>query len=72
MIQRKRWEDLQPQQRAGITLLGMVQFSLLIAALVDIRRRPASQIRGSKRLWTALSFINFVGPIGYFVFGRQR
>jgi hypothetical protein len=45
---------------------------LLIAALIDIRRRPAKQIRGNKLLWTAAVFVNFIGPISYFVFGRKR
>ena len=53
-------------------LSGTVQAALLIAALVDIWRRPEEGIRGDKRLWTAGSFVNFIGPISYFVFGRRR
>jgi hypothetical protein len=34
--------------------------------------RQAGEIRGSKRVWTAVSFINFAGPICYFAFGRRR
>lgn len=46
---------------------------LLTAALADIRRRPASQIRGSKRMWVALSLINWLlGPLAYFIIGRRR
>jgi hypothetical protein len=51
---------------------GVVQVALLIAALADIWRRPEEQIRGSKRLWTAAAFVNFIGPVSYFVFGRRR
>jgi len=51
---------------------GVVQLGLLVAALVDIHRRPATQIRGRKRLWVAVAFVNFVGPISYFLFGRRR
>ena len=40
-------------------------------ALADIRRRPAAEIRGNKWIWTGVSFINFVGPISYFLFGRK-
>ena len=29
-------------------------------------------INGGKRLWTAVVFINGIGPIAYFVFGRKR
>ena len=34
--------------------------------------RPADEIKGDRRLWTAVSFVNFVGPIAYFLFGRKR
>jgi hypothetical protein len=50
----------------------MVQLGLLATALVDIYRRPAGEIRGRKRLWVAAAFVNFVGPISYFLFGRKR
>jgi len=53
-------------------LSGTVQVALLIAALADIWRRPEEEIRGDKRLWTAVSFVNFIGPISYFLFGRRR
>lgn len=69
---RTRFSELS---RGRKTLYGgatAVQLGLLSAALVDIRRRPAEQIHGPKRLWTAICFINFVGPISYFVFGRRR
>ena len=49
-----------------------VQLSLLAAALTDLRRRPAEQVRGDKRLWALASFVNFVGPLSYFGFGIRR
>ena len=67
----KKWEDFTPPQKAATVLLGMVQVTLLAAAQLDIRRRPAEQIRGSKLMWTLLAFVNFVGPIAYFLFGRK-
>jgi hypothetical protein len=71
-LPRKSWSDLTPPQKAGAVVLGALQLTLLIAALVDIRRRPAEEINGSKRMWTGLAFVNFVGPIAYFLFGRKR
>ena len=68
----RRWSELSSGQRRAIVLSGVVQVTLLIAALVDIRRRPQEEIRGSKRLWTAAAFVNFVGPLSYFVLGRRR
>jgi hypothetical protein len=69
---KKRWNDLSPAQKKGIIAAGIVQNSLLLAALVDLRRRPAEQINGKKRLWVAGSFVSWIGPISYFAFGRKR
>jgi hypothetical protein len=41
---------------------GALQVTLLAVALNDLRRRPASQIRGPKPLWVAVSFANYLGP----------
>ncbi len=71
-MKAKRWEKLSPRQRGGIVVAGAVQLALLSAALVDLWRRPRAQVRGSKRCWAAASFINFVGPLAYFAFGRKR
>jgi hypothetical protein len=55
-------------------LQGIIQLALLAAALRDIHRRPAEEINGSKWLWSAGAFVNFmgIGPIAYFAFGRKR
>ena len=71
-MQPKQWQDLTDRQKRGIVVLGLLQLALLAAALIDIRRRPAEEINGSKRLWTMVVFINGIGPIAYFVFGRKR
>ena len=71
-MQPKQWQDLTDRQKRGIVLLGALQITLLAAALIDIRRRPADAINGSKQLWTAVVFINGIGPIAYFVVGRKR
>jgi hypothetical protein len=67
----KRWQDLTGSQRAGVALMSTIQLLLLAAALWDIRQRPAEKINGNKRLWTAAVFINFFGPIAYFLFGKK-
>ncbi|MDO8188440.1 PLD nuclease N-terminal domain-containing protein [Conexibacter sp. JD483] len=69
---KRRWSELSGRQRGGLVAAGIVQLSLSAAALLDLRRRPAEQVRGSKKLWTAASFVNFVGPLAYFTFGRRR
>ena len=72
MATRKKWSELSDRNRRLIAILGVIEGVLLVATLVDIRRRPADQIKGSKRMWTAIAFVNIIGPIAYFVFGRRR
>ena len=68
----KKWSDLSNRQKTSVLVATSVQVSLLFTALTDIYRRPQEEIRGNKWAWTAISFVNFVGPISYFLFGRQR
>lgn len=70
--QKQRWSDLSKRSRRLIIIAGVAEVSLLLAALIDLKRRPADQIRGSKRAWAAAAFVNFFGPISYFIFGRRR
>jgi hypothetical protein len=69
---KRRWSDLSPTQRRAIIGAGIVQNSLLVAALVDIRRRPQKKVRGDKRLWAAGAFVSWIGPIAWFTYGRKR
>jgi len=46
--------------------------SLLVAAQQGAWRCPAALINGPKAAWRAASFINFIGPMGYFIFGRKK
>jgi hypothetical protein len=71
----KRWGDLSQGSRRFIIIGGIFEAVLKIAALVDLVRRPAEQVRGSKPRWAAsIVLINSVGaaPIAYFTFGRRR
>jgi hypothetical protein len=72
MATKKKWSELSGRSRKLITVTGVIEVALLVATLADIKRRPADQIKGSKRLWTALAFVNIIGPIAYFAFGRRR
>jgi hypothetical protein len=71
MTQRKKWSDLTTGQQNSVRLAAVLQITLLAAALWDIWHRPADEIKGDRRLWTAISFVNYVGPIAYFLFGRK-
>lgn len=69
---KKTWKEMSPAARAGMVAVGIAQISLMLAAQRDISRRPAEQINGPKVAWRMAAFINFIGPMGYFVFGRKR
>ena len=69
---RRKWSELGTGQRRGIVFSAAIQVALLTAALIDIWRRPEEEIRGNKRVWAMAAFVNFVGPIAYFAFGRKR
>jgi hypothetical protein len=72
MSKNKKWSELSTAKKIGTGLIGLIQVSLMVAALIDIRRRPAEEINGSKKMWTALAFVNWIGPIAYFIKGRKR
>jgi hypothetical protein len=72
MDRRKRWSELSRPQRRAIIGAVVLQTLLAAAALLDQRRRPSEQVRGSKKLWAVAALVNFVGPLAYFVFGRRR
>ena len=69
---RKRWSELSGRQQATIVAVAVVQEALAVATLWDLRRRPSAQIRGSKKVWVAAAFVNFIGPLAYFTVGRRR
>ncbi len=70
----KRLRDLSPRTRKLLVGAAAVETVLKVIMLLDLRRRPASQVRGSKRMWSAATMINSAGllPLGYFVCGRRR
>ena len=72
LFEDKRWQDLTEKQQIAIVVTGIIQAGLLSAALVDIYRRTEEELTASKGAWTAISFVNFLGPIAYFLFGRKE
>jgi hypothetical protein len=69
----KRWQDLSSRQRMLIVTVGVVELVLRAAMLLDLRRRPESQVRGSKRWWALGGLVNSAGvvPLSYFLVGRR-
>ena len=70
----RRWIDLSAHSRKLIVALAVAEAGLKAAVLVDLKRRPASQVRGSRRVWAAAMLVNSAGliPLSYFAFGRRR
>jgi hypothetical protein len=68
---KRKWSELSPGARRFAIVGGVVEAGLKVAMLIDLRRRPADQIRGPKWLWALLALVNFFGPVSYFVVGRK-
>jgi hypothetical protein len=75
MAARKQWRDLSGRTRGLIIAAAVVDVALKVAALIDIKRRPASQVRGPKWLWASVvAVVSSAGvvPVSYFAFGRRQ
>jgi hypothetical protein len=73
-VMARRWSDLSDRNRKVIIAAAVGEAVLKTAVLIDISRRPASQIRGSKRMWIiAAVVVNSagLGSLSYFAFGRR-
>lgn len=68
---KRRWSDLSDGQKVAVVVLGTVQVGLLVAALWDLAHRTADEVRGDRRMWAGLVFINWFGPLAYFTIGRK-
>ena len=75
MATRRQWSDLSERTRRLLIAAAVVEGVLKVAALIDIKGRTASQIRGPKWLWSSVvAGISSAGivPISYFVVGRRQ
>lgn len=71
----KRWNELSQRTRRLIVISGVFEGLMKVAALIDLARRHANEVRGSKKRWAAgILLINSVGavPIAYFARGRRK
>jgi hypothetical protein len=72
---KKRWKDLPERQRRMIIIGAVLEGIVKLAALRDLKRRPAAEVRGPKWLWGGVIVVaNSAGlvPAAYFVLGRRR
>jgi hypothetical protein len=68
----KQRSDLSKGQRQIIIVAAAAEAALKAAMLIDLRRRPADQVRGPKWLWASTALVNTAGiaPLSYFIVGR--
>jgi hypothetical protein len=75
MAARQQWNDLSERNRKLLITMAVAEGILKLVALIDIKRRPASQIRGPKWMWASVvTIVSSAGviPISYFIFGRRQ
>jgi hypothetical protein len=67
-------DDLKPEQIIALVApIVVIQLGLMIAALIDLERDERRVRGGSKLVWAlVIVFVNVVGPILYFVAGREE
>jgi hypothetical protein len=68
------WNRLSPRQRVLVVVAGISDASLKTVALLDLRRRPADQVNGSKWVWLGVILVNSAGAtsLSYLLFGRAK
>jgi len=70
-VPKKKWSDLTPHQKRAVYIGGAVEAVLTSAALRDLARRPAGEVRGPKLAWVLAFTVQPFGPIAYFAAGRR-
>jgi hypothetical protein len=65
---------LKPEQIIALLIpIVVIQLGLMIAALVDLERDERRVRGGSKLVWAlVIVLVNIVGPILYFIVGREE
>lgn len=58
--------------KIALSLVGIVQIGLALAAFSDLWARPDKEVRLTKPAWIPIILINWVGPLAYFVAGVKR
>jgi hypothetical protein len=68
----KQRSNLSDRQHRIIIAVAAVEAALKAAMLIDLKRRPAGQVRGPKWLWASTALLNTAGiaPLTYFFVGR--
>ena len=74
MVQHVAATETSPALVALLVILAVAELGLLAWALVDLYRRPASQVNGGSKIpWLILCLLlQLIGPVLYLAIGRER
>jgi len=66
--------DLKTEQLLALLApIVVIQFGLMVAAILDLEREERRVRGGSKLVWVlVIVFVNVIGPIVYFLAGREE
>jgi hypothetical protein len=70
-MSKMKWSHLTVAQKRIIYVAGAAEVVATAAALRDLARRPADQVRGPKAAWVVAFFVQPVGPLAYFAAGKR-
>ena len=62
---------LSPLEIILITILGVAELGLLVAAWIVLFRTPSARLTLPKWAWALICLVEFVGPIAFFAAGRK-
>ena len=62
---------LTDQQKRILAVALVVHSIVTVFTLRDLRRRPATAVRGPKGLWRVWAMLNTTGSVAYWSFGRR-
>jgi hypothetical protein len=71
-VAQKRWCDYSGAARAAVVAGAIAELVVTGAALRDLIRRPAREVRGPKMLWGLGLFVQPIGSPLYLLVGRHR
>jgi hypothetical protein len=63
--------ELSPLEIILLTVLGVAELGLLVAAWIVLFRTPSARLTLPKWAWALICLVEFVGPIAFFAAGRK-
>jgi hypothetical protein len=70
-VAKSKWSDLTTLQRRAIVVGGALEAVMTLAALRDLAKRRADEVRGPKAAWVLSFVVQPIGPIAYFAVARR-